>query len=323
MPKYSFCNLALESDIPFAELQPIEDPEPEYRIKVGRGASDDRSCEWLQKWSGQDDKPWLLLGRQAGGYFLRFPGLADFVLSHDAKEIHCHVVPDTPTKTVRHLILDQVMPLLLSRHGRLVLHGSAVSTPQGAIAFIGQTGWGKSTLAASFSEHGMAVLTDDCLLLQQNGEYFNVIPSYPGVRLWPDTALNILGEPRTWTEVAHYTEKKRLAADAGIRFSVWPTALLRVYFLSAPKEGAKLRVEPLTPRETMLELVRYSYLIDATDRLRLRQEFERLARFALKPLFYRLAYPHDFSQLAQVRRAIIRGSAEYLPACADSYTASR
>ena len=308
MPKYSFCNLALESDLAFVELQPIENPAPEYRIKVSWAASDDKSCDWLQTWSGQDDKPWLLLGRQAGGYFLRFPGLADFVVSNDARDIRGYVVPDTPTKTVRHLILDQVMPLLLSRHGRFVLHGSAVSTAQGAIAFIGQTGWGKSTLAASFSEHGMAVLTDDCLLLQQNGEHFNVIPSYPGVRLWPDAALNIFrGEARPWTEVAHYTEKKRLAVNAGIRFCNWPTELLRVYFLSAPKDNATLRVEPLTPRETMLELVKYSYLMDATDRLRLRQDFERLGRFALKPLFYRLAYPHDFSQLAEVRHAITRG----------------
>jgi len=307
MPIYSFCNLALESDLPFAELQPIEDPAPEYRIKVSWAASDDRSCDWSQIWSGKDDQPWLLLGRQAGGYFLRFPGLADFVVSHDAQDIRCYVFPDTPAKTVRHLILDQVMPLLLSRHGRFVLHGSAVSTSQGAIAFIGQTGWGKSTLAASFSEHGMAVLTDDCLLLQQNGEHFHVIPSYPGVRLWPDAALNIFrGEPRPWTEVAHYTGKKRLAANAGIRFCTWPTELLRVYFLSAPKDNATLRVEPLTPRETMLELVKYSYLIDASDRLRLRQDFERLGRFAVKPCFYRLAYSHDFSQLAEVRHAIIR-----------------
>jgi hypothetical protein len=307
MPTYSFCNIALESDLPFFELQVGEKAEPEYRIKVSWTlAIDDSGCEWFHTWSGQDDKPWLKLGRQAGGYFLRFPGMADFAVSHDGKEIRCCPVLDTPGKTVRHLILDQVMPLLLSRRGRLVLHGSAISTPQGAIAFIGQSGWGKSTLATSFSQNGMTVLTDDCLVIEENAECLTVIPTYPGVRLWPETAFNILGTHTFWTEVAHYTEKKRVDTNAGIRFCSWPRELQRVYFLSPPRESATVTVEPMPARDTMLELVKYTYLIDTTDRSRLRKEFERLGRFSLKPLFYRLTFPHDFSQLAKVRDAIVR-----------------
>ena len=53
---------------------------------------------------------------------------------------------------------------------------------------------------------------------------------------------------------------------------------------------------------TLLPAQPPQYLIDVTDRNRLRQEFERLSRVALQLLFYRLTFPHDFARLAEVRR---------------------
>ena len=87
---------------------------------------------------------------------------------------------------MRHLLLDQVMPLVLSRD-RLVLHASAVATPAGAAAFIGFTGAGKSTLAASLSAAGFPILSDDCLVIERDGRGFLARPFYPGARLWPDS----------------------------------------------------------------------------------------------------------------------------------------
>jgi len=310
MEKYKFCNFAFESVLPFPELERVAGLEPEFRVAVSRAAVDDeRHCEWLHTWGLRDETPWLLLGRRPCGYLLRFPGIADFAVSDDGREIRGYVVQDTPQETVRHLILDQVLPLLLSHRGRFVLHGSAVATPRGALGFVGQTGWGKSTLASSFSEDGMAVLTDDCLLLEEEDECMRVIPSYPGVRLWPDTALAVFGKDKHWQKVAHYSEKKRLDAKAGIGFCGWPTKLRRLYFLSSPNECSDLKVAPLSPREAMLELVKYSYLMDVTNRRRLQQGFERLAKFALTPKFFRLAFPHDYSQLATVRQAVLSDSA--------------
>jgi hypothetical protein len=311
MPTYSICNAALESDFAFPELAEVECPEPEFRFKVCRApAGVTWDCEWLHTWSLRDDTPGLLLGRLASGYLLRFPDMADFAVSQDAREIRCYAGPETPAATIRHLLLDQVVPLLLSRQGCFVLHGSAVSTPQGAIAFVGQTGSGKSTLASSFSEEGMPVLTDDCLLLQEEGGRLTAIPSYPGVRLWPETAHAMFGEGKPLAAVAHYTEKKRVDGNAGIEFCTRPTELRRLYFLAPPEKdehASEVRIEPMSSRDAVVELVKYTYLIDVTDRPRLRQEFERLSRVAVQPLFYRLAFPHDFSWLPEVRRTILNG----------------
>ena len=309
MPTYSICNIALESDLILPELEGAKSYSPGIRLQISRTAlSDDTDCEWLHTWSLPDGTPWLAIGRQACGYLLRFQAMVDFAVSPDAREILCYAAPDTPSETVRHLLLDQVLPLVLSWRGHLVVHGSAVLTPKGIIAFVGDSGSGKSTLASSFSEDGIEVLTDDCLLLQEQGDCLTAIPSYPGVRLWPDVADAMLGKSEALAEVAHYTEKKRVNRSAGIRFSTRAAKLRRMYFLAPGEECeqiANVGIRPLSARDVVVELVKYTYLMDVTDRLRLRREFERLSRLATQALFYRLSFPRDFARLAQVRRAIL------------------
>ena len=314
MPTYSICNIALESDLSLPELERTKIPTPEIRFLMSRTAlSDGVDCEWLQTWTLPDGTLWLAIGRQARGYLLRFQAMADFALSSDAREILCYAVSDTPSETVRHLLLDQVLPLVLSWRGQLVVHGSAILTPKGTIAFVGDSGSGKSTLASSFAEDGMEVLTDDCLLLEEKEGCLTAIPSYPGVRLWPKVADAMLGKGRVLAGVAHYTEKLRVNRSAGIRFSTRPAKMRRMYFLAPDEAGgqiANVTISPLSSRDVVVELVKYTYLIDVTDRLRLLRDFERLGRVATQPLFYRLAFPHDFSRLAEVRQAILTNVGE-------------
>src|SRR5215469_2762240 len=241
MPTYSICNIALESDLSLPELVGAKSQTPEIRFLMTHTASsDDADCEWLHTWTLPDGTPWLEIGRQARGYLLRFQELVDFAVSRDAREIVCYAASDTPSETVRHLLLDQVLPLVLSSQGQLVVHGSAVLTPTGTIAFVGDSGSGKSTLASSFTEDGMAVLTDDCLLLEEKEGCLTAIPSYPGVRLWPNMADAVVGKGRALAEVAHYTEKKRVNRSAGILFSTRPAKLRRMYFLAPSEEHEQI-----------------------------------------------------------------------------------
>jgi len=312
MPTYSLCDVSIESAIPLPELSSAESREPEFTFVLHSGQPycwD--NCEWQHTWYGGEDTPWLLLGKQDDEYLLRFPELADFAVSKDTRKIYCRPHADATSDTIRHLLLDQVIPLLLSKRGRLVLHGSAVLTPHGAVAFLGETGRGKSTLASSFSEKGAPVLTDDCLLLKEENGRLLAIPSYPGLRLWPETVDALFGQETPLVEVAHYTEKKRVDANVGLSFCAESAALRRIYFLAAPPDNGERKfvsIVPLSVRDAFMELVKFTYLIDITDRQRLRQEFERLSRVAVLPLFYRLGFPRDFSLLPDVHRAILENT---------------
>jgi len=217
-----------------------------------------------------------------------------------ARSRRCWSHPGTPPKTIRHLFLDQVMPLVLGRMGRAVLHASAVATPDGALAFAGEAGRGKSTLAGAFVNRGASLLTDDCLLLHEVDGAFHVVPSYPGLRLWPDVVPALAGGSAVLPRVCHYSSKGRL--QRALPFSSQPLPLRRLYLLAESADG--ISIAPLTPRDALIELVKCSYVLDVTDRSALKLQFETLSRVAALCLVCRLAYPRDLARLPELHAAI-------------------
>jgi len=81
-------------------------------------------------------------------------------------------------------LLGPVMALLLHQRGFLVLHGSAVNTGTGAVAFLGHRGNGKSTTAIHLYVDGYPLVADDILAIKFDDEGLPVVyPGYPHVRL--------------------------------------------------------------------------------------------------------------------------------------------
>lgn len=312
---YKVCELILESNIPLPELPPAggADPQSTFHLLPVRQAEPAVS-HWVYEWLLSSGEPWLSLARQERGYLLRFAALADFLLSSDGTEIRCHPEPDVPLTTIRHLLLDQVIPFAMTRRGRFVLHASAVVAPQGAIAFLGLTGHGKSTLAACLTQQGLPLLADDCLVLQEEDGRLWGFPSYPGFRLWPESVSALFDEERPLPEVAHYTEKVRLGSTGLCK---QPAPLRRLYFLAPPEETGNAKaisITPVSPPEALISLLQSSFRLDITDRERLRDEFECLTRIAQLSLFYRLTYPRDFAFLPAVQEAILRDLGAVVPA---------
>jgi hypothetical protein len=310
MAFYKVSGFTVQSNIPLPELPHADGREPLCVFQLLPAQSPQPAAlQWFHQWLLSDGKVWLSLAKYRSGYLLRFPDLADFLVSSDGKKIRCYSEPDAPLETIRHLFLDQVIPLLLSRWGKLVLHASAIAAPEGAVAFAGMTGMGKSTLTASFAEQGFALLTDDCLLLEERGRELFATPSYPGLRLWDDVSSVLFEYEPSASQVAHYTDKKRPGVNDGrLRFCPDAVALLRIYILPPPEEVSSansISIAPLPPRQAFSELIRCAFRLDITDRERLREEFESLSRVAALPLFYRLAFPRDLALLSAVREAIL------------------
>jgi hypothetical protein len=64
------------------------------------------------------------------------------------------------------------------------------------VAFLGESGRGKSTLAASFATEGTRFLTDDGLLLEWVGGHCMIVPSHPSIRLWEDSQEALISDMR-------------------------------------------------------------------------------------------------------------------------------
>ncbi len=308
MALYSICGFTLESTIPLPELLPAYNKEPELAFRLLRAQRVDAPVPWLHHYPLSDGRPWLSVGELGTGYLFRFPDLADFHLLPKAKEIRCYPNPNTPLETIRHLLLDQVIPLFLSERGKLVLHASAVVTPEGAIAIVGETGRGKSTLTASFAQRGFSVLTDDCLLLEERKGQPYCIPSYPGLRLWPDSISALFGNKSRLPRVAHYANKKRLTPrDGRLRFATEAAPLHKIYVLAATQQTEYLMttIDRLSPRDAFMELIGYPYRLGVSERKRLRKEFELIGHVASSLPVCRLALPKNLALLPVVQDAIL------------------
>ncbi len=123
--------------------------------------------------------------------------------------------PGIPEFTGRHLLLNQVLPLVLSRLGRLVLHAGAVAIGGEVFAFIGPTGSGKSTLVAACADAGADVVADDSVVISRDGDRWMAWPSYPAIRLWASAADLIGWESGAGSAAAHYTDKVSFGPASG------------------------------------------------------------------------------------------------------------
>lgn len=319
---YTVCGLTIASEIELPELVVAGGQTgPNLFVRVSRSRPrSDSHADWFITWKFPDGELWLSCGKVEGGYLLSFPGFADFRVDASGREVVCHPGSDTPADTLRHLLLDQVLPLILNLRGREALHATSVLTPFGVCAFAGRAGAGKSTLAADFMRAGFPVLSDDCLGLERCGNQIRVTPSYPGVRIWDDTRLALFGDATEGPSVAHYTSKRRVLPDARVRaLPADPQPLTRVYSLTPPVTGegtnaVDSKIESLSFGASLMELIKFAFRLDVTDRVMLQRQFRFFEQVAARVTVRRLQVHPGFSSLGAVRAAILADMASPHPA---------
>lgn len=267
----------------------------------------------FHRWPGQDGGDWTQFFRVPGGYLLRFPGIADFLVDPLGEQVCAHPTPGSSPGTIHHLYLHQVLPLALSRQGQLVLHAGAVAWPgAGAVAFLGASGQGKSTLTTAMALKGAPMLTDDGLQVQWLDGRCLVLPSEPAVRLWSDSEAALVPDAVERHADVHYTDKARLLAGSAIPFCPEPTPLRRVFVLG---DGDVDRVEiaPIKPAAAVIALMRNTFLLDVTLQASLAWHFDAISRLAQLSVFYSLDYPRRYDLLDDVHRAVAQHLAAHEP----------
>ena len=288
-----------------ASLSPVPEPHPVLDLTISAPRHQEPcSTEPFNTCDFPDGTQWTAFYRTPSGLLLRFPGLADFDISTDGRRVTCFPVPGVSEATTEHLYLNQVLPLAISKHGKLVFHGSAVEVAGGAIAFVAPSGRGKSTLAASFAVKGYRFLTDDGLVVEPTDRGYQTLPSHPSLRLWYDSHVRLLpNEPERASALA-YTSKVRFIAGTRLTHCDEPRPLRTAYFLGNGS-ATEITFRRLTEAETLLAWAKHSFLLDVEDRDLISAHFDRIATLANGLVCYDLDYPRLYDDLDRLIEAVV------------------
>lgn len=236
-------------------------------------------------------------------YSLEFPHLALFMVDPERSLVTASAIGDQPMATLDHLYHNQVLPLMRSEQGGMVLHGSGIVLGQGATAFLGMSGFGKSTLAASFVSNGQMILSDDALYVTHacDGTYA-LAPGHPSIRLWDDSRQEVLPNLHASADL-EYTSKLRFAQQNQITFETTEQPLHAIYCLG-DGSSTDVSVLPLVGSAAMTQLLKNTFILDIKSPTTMRRVFQQLTALLSKVPCFMLDYPRRYDALADVRKTI-------------------
>ncbi len=100
------------------------------------------------------------------------------------------------------------MGIILHQRGFLVLHGSAVQMDDGAVAFLGRCGDGKSTITAALNNKGYSIISDDVLPVKLDENNIPLLfPSFPTIKLYNDVIEYLNEDYRNYDKIHPEIEK--------------------------------------------------------------------------------------------------------------------
>lgn len=240
---------------------------------------------------------------------LRFEGIIDYYL--DFSTITYYLYDTAWEFFVEIGLFGTVMPYWLERSGCPTLHASAVANEQGAIAILGTGECGKSSIAASLMREGCALVTDDALGVELDAGRFFAIPSYPALRMWPDTAEHFVGSYQN-LGVFYPGLEKRVVPVGYHGFGTFATerqALRAIYLLDASKgesSASTISIQRLSPADAMIDLIRLSKMpitVESAGWQPQRLEFFR--RIVRDVPVRRLILPKNLDSLPEVAKRIL------------------
>jgi len=208
-----------------------------------------------------------------------------------------------------HYFFSHALPLWLEIGGVPVLHASAVAFGDRAVAFLGRSGVGKSTLCAELAQAGCGFVADDGLALREGvqGDW-RCFHGPPLLRLWPSALGQRLGIAFGELTRVHDTLGKRHLRPPEL-VSVAPEGLelARDYVLDRQIETAcRVSISRYRPRQSLVRLIEHSVAGAPASALGLaRRRLELLARVVERVPVCRLGFPSADDSSSRVREAIL------------------
>ena len=201
-------------------------------------------------------------------------------------------------------LLGTAFGVLCHQRGTTPLHGSAIDVVDGCVAFVGDSGAGKSTMAAALASRGHQVISDDLCVFDASEQGVRVWPGLNRLRLWED-ALAALDCDQPGIEREFRGLNKYLVPTQPIRNPRTPRRLQRVYQLAAAADGDPTTITRLQGAASVEVLMQNIYRVTMAERMgRKAKLFVACAAAARDVPVYRLSRPLGFQILPDVLKVL-------------------
>jgi hypothetical protein len=221
--------------------------------------------------------------------------------------LQCAPPPEVPAWQWQRLLIGQVLPLAAVLCGLEVLHASAVALDDRAVAFVGRTGSGKTSLALNLVLRGAGFVCDDVLALEP--QPYDSTRAHPGpglANLRHDEAAR-LREPHRTTPYAVIGEDEQ-----GLRIALQRVEhalpLSRIYFIERGAANDALTLEATQDARLVLGAT-FNLLVRTRERMA--RQLDLSSRVAATAELFRMRIPPTIGagEVANAIEAHARASA--------------
>ncbi len=231
--------------------------------------------------------------RTARGYKVKLQNVGDFWVDKSGSRIYYEIVDGQSPLQRTVLIVNHILPAVLSLHGFLILHGAGIVSDKRAHLFVGPPGLGKSTMASYLNSKGFSVLSDDAVIVKQRGSQFFVGQSPPLIRVWDKARKN------KQKEVIQIVQKNTA--------SRW-VPLEAVHFPRLVKKMARKGIfKKLTELDGVVALLSQVFRLDLDRRDLQEKEFDAITSLSCSVPMLQWPHSHDKASLARVEKMLVNG----------------
>lgn len=236
-----------------------------------------------------------------GSRYLLWKDSFELHVSPDAREVRGRSLDGAPEAAFRTYMMGHLLSYVLLGLGLETLHAATVVIDGMAVGFLGDSARGKSTLAAAFLKAGAQLLSDDFLVLREEGGRLMAYPGFPRIKLYERVSQHLLAPGHRGVPMNQDHCPKMVYPMADVLAQAMP--LKAFYALASPRAVMGLQevwIQPLTEREAYLELTENAFNLNVQTRARLASQFRWATDLVKRVSVKRLAYPRLLSILPQV-----------------------
>jgi hypothetical protein len=312
MYPYRICNLYLSSTIPFslpiARGKSGKIPDIRFTLNLSNSRADVPMNHPIGIIKNGAGHPTITVYQTNGGFILDCNNgykRIQFAMAADGRWIECYPYEGATREDIELWLFGLILAFVLQNRRIYTLHGAAVNTKYGAIAFLGMNGYGKTTLAYFFLKQGASLITDDVLPIVQKKNATFALPACPSMNLWSETMFAFSAVNRKKSQ-AREGKHRYSAQSLDVRFCRSKVPLRTIYLLDPAAEESCEAVEigPVPRARAIIDLLAYTRANSMIGLLEQKELIKTYATLLENVPVRSLRYPRGLEFLPQIYNAI-------------------